>query len=135
YRNEIDASNLGFSSRRATFAWEAKLSTSWDVTKTTLVQLNTNYTAKRLTPQGYRYPTHVVNVGLRHNFPTRKIAAVLSVSDVFGTLRERTHIDTPSLRQDITRRRSSRIVYVGLNYTFGKPGKKPKDDLQFDTTL
>lgn len=135
YRNEIDASNLGFSSRRATFAWEAKLSTSWDVTKATLVQLNTNYTAKRLTPQGYRYPTHVVNVGLRHNFSTRKIAAVLSVSDVFGTLRERTHIDTPSLRQDITRRRSSRIVYVGLNYTFGKPGKKPKDDLQFDTAL
>ena len=136
YRNEIDASNLGFSARRATFAWDAKLNTTYDVTKATLVQLNANYTAKRLTPQGYRYPTKVANLGLRHNFADRKFALIFTVSDVFSSLRERTHIDTPVLRQDITRRRSSRIAYVGFIYNYGKPAKKPKkDDLQFDNTL
>ncbi|MBI4624038.1 MAG: TonB-dependent receptor [Verrucomicrobia bacterium] len=136
YRNEIDAANLGFNARRSTFAWDAKLIATWDMTKTTLVQLNTNYTAKRLTPQGYRYPAAVANLGLRHNFADKKTAVVFTVSDIFGSLRERTHIDTPVLRQDITRRRSSRIAYVGLIYNFGKPTKKPKkDDLQFDNAL
>ncbi|MEO5959434.1 MAG: outer membrane beta-barrel family protein, partial [Opitutaceae bacterium] len=136
YRNEIDASNLGFSSRRSAFAWDAKLNTNFDVTKTTLVQLNANYTAQRLTPQGYRYPTKVVNLGLRHNFTDKKTAIVFTVSDIFNTLGERTHIDTPTLQQDIARRRSSRIAYIGLIYNFGKATKKPKkDELQFDNSL
>jgi outer membrane receptor protein involved in Fe transport len=136
YRSEIDASNLGFSARRTAFAWDAKLNANFDVTKTTLVQLNTNYSARRLTPQGYRYPTKVANLGLRHNFADKKTAVIFTLSDIFDSLHERTHIDTPVLRQDITRRRSSRIAYVGLIYNFGKSGKKPKkDDLQFDNSL
>ena len=136
YRNEIDASNLGFSSRRTAIAWDAKLNANFDVTKTTLVQLNTNYTARRLTPQGYRYPTAVANLGMRHNFADKKTALVFTLSDVFNSLRERTHIDMPVLQQDIIRRRSARIAYVGFIYNFGKQIKKPKkDDLQFDNSL
>ena len=136
YRNEIDASNLGFSARRSSFAWNAKLNATFDVTKTTLIQLNSNYTAKRLTPQGYRYPNAVANLGLRHNFADKKTAVVFTLSDVFNSLRERTHIDTPVLHQEITRHRSSRIAYIGLIYNFGKPTKKPKkDELQFDNAL
>jgi len=135
YRNQIDASNLGFGSNRSTIAWDAKLNANWDVSKTTLVQLNTNYTAKRLTPQGYRYPTYVTNVGLRHNLRDKKLAFIVSVSDIFASLKERTHIDTPVLHQDITRRRSSRIIYAGFVYTFGKSAKKQKDDLPFDNSL
>jgi len=49
------------------------------------------------------------------------------------SLRERTLIDTPTLHDEITRRRSARIVYVGIIYNFGKGKKKPKDDsLQYD---
>ncbi|MCX6950584.1 MAG: TonB-dependent receptor [Verrucomicrobia bacterium] len=135
YRSEIDASNLGFSSKRSSFVWDAKLNANYDVTKTTLVQFNTNYTAKRLTPQGYRYPTKVANIGLRHTLADKKTALILTLSDAFNSLRERTHIDTPVLYQDITRHRSSRILYLGVVYNFGKTGKKPKkDELQFDNT-
>ena len=135
YRNEIDASNLGFSTKQSAFAWDAKLNANWDLTKTTLIQLNTNFTAKRLTPQGYRYPTSIANIGLRHRFADKKTSLILSVSDVFNSLRERTHIDTPVLHEEITRHRSSRIVYLGVIYNFGKPPKKNKDDLQFDDKL
>jgi outer membrane receptor protein involved in Fe transport len=135
YRSEIDASNLGFSARRTAIAWDAKLNLNFDVSKTTLVQLNTNYTAKRLTPQGYRYPTYLANVGLRHNFKDKKMAFILSVSDILNSLKERTLVDTPTLRQEVTRRRSSRILYAGFIYNFGKPAKKSKDDLQFDNAL
>jgi len=134
YRNVIDASNLGFSSNRSTTAWDAKLNLSYDATKTTLIQLNTNYTAKRLTAQGYRDPTFQANIGLRQFFLNKRLALIISVSDIFNSLRERTYIDTPILRETITRRRTSRIYNIGLIYNFGKPAKKPKDDLQFDNS-
>lgn len=135
YHSEIDASNLGFSSKRTAIAWEAKLNLNFDLSKATLLQLNTNYSAKRLTPQGYRYPTTVASFGLRHNLKDKKTALIVSVSDVFDSLRERTFVDTPTLHQDVTRRRSSRIVYAGFIYNFGKPTKKQKDDIQFDTSM
>ncbi len=132
YRNEIDAGNLGFSTSRIATAWDAKINLGWDVSKATLVQLNANYTAKRLTPQGYRHPTAVVNIGVRHDFADKKTAVVATVSDVFNSLKERTFIDTPGLRSESTRRRSSRIVYVGLIYNFGRLVNKAKDELTFD---
>jgi len=58
------------------------------------------------------------------------------VSDLFNSLKERTVIDTPVLHEDVTRRRSSRIIYAGLIFNFGKAVKKKKDDtLQFDSSL
>jgi len=135
YRNEIDARNLGFSAQKSTIAWNAKLSANLHATKADLIQFNTNYTAKRLTPQGYRLPTFVANLGLRHDFKDKKSAIIITVSDLFNSLKDRTHLDTPALHEDITRRRSARIVYVGYIYNFGKPAKKPKDDLQFDNQM
>jgi outer membrane receptor protein involved in Fe transport len=135
YRNQIDASNLGFSTHKSAIAWNAKLSANIHASKNDLIQFNTNYTAKRLTPQGYRLPTYVANIGLRHDFKDKKLAMILTVSDVFNSLKDRTHLDTPALHEDITRRRSPRILYVGFIYNFGKPAKKAKEDMQFDNQL
>ncbi len=136
FYSEIDASNLGYSARRSAIAWNAKLNASWRATKADLVQFNANYTAKRLTAQGDRLPTFIANLGWRHDLQDRKTAFVVTVSDVFNSLQERSIIHTPVLHDDITRRRSARIVQAGFIYNFGKPAKKPKkDDLQFDTSL
>lgn len=136
FRSEIDASNLGLSGTRSTIAWNAKLNASWHVSKTSLVQFNTNYTAKRLTAQGDRLPTFIANVGLRHDLADKRTAFVFTVSDLFNSLKERSVINTPTLHDEITRRRSSRIIYAGFIYNFGKPAKKKKDDsLQFDDKL
>jgi outer membrane receptor protein involved in Fe transport len=136
FRSEIDAKNLGFAGKRSTIAWDAKLNLSWRATKVDTVQVDANYSARRLTAQGYRLPTALANVGWRHDFKDRKYAFTLTVSDVFDSLKERTVIDTPTLHDEIMRRRSSRIIYAGFIYNFGKPTKKgKKDDLQFDTSL
>jgi len=136
YRSEIDASNLGFTSNKSAIAWSAKLGADVRASKSTVVQINSNYTAKRLTPQGYRLPTFVLNLGLRHNFADKKTAFVFTVSDVFNSLKDRTILDTPTLHDENTRRRSARIVYAGFVYSFGKATKKPKDDsMQFDNQL
>ena len=136
FYSEIDASNLGYSSNRSAVAWNAKLNASWHATKTDLVQFNTNYTAKRLTAQGDRLPTFIANVGLRHELANKQTAFVFTVSDLFNSLKERSVINTPILHDEITRRRSARIIYAGFVYNFGKATKKKKDDsLQFDDKL
>ena len=134
YRNTIDATNLGFGSDRSTTAWDAKLDLNYDATKTTLIQFTANYTAKRLTAQGYRDPSFQSNIGARHFFLNKHLALIASVSDIFNSLRERTHIDTPLLSQTLTRRRTARVFNISLVYNFGKPAKKQKDDLQFDNS-
>jgi outer membrane receptor protein involved in Fe transport len=136
FYSQIDASNLGYSSTKSTVAWNAKLNASWHATKRDLIQFNTNYTAKRLTAQGDRLPTFVANIGLRHDFEDGKTAFVFTISDLFNSLKERTIIDTPALHDEITRHRSSRIIFAGFVYNFGKATKKKKDDtLQFDDKL
>ena len=136
YRNQIDASNLGFSSSRSANAWSAKLNVNLHASKATLVQLNTNYSGARLTPQGERSPMFVANVGLRRELKDKKTSFVLTVSDLFNTLRERSVIDTPTLHDDSSRRRSSRLIFLGIVKNFGQPGKKPKDDsMKFDNSL
>jgi outer membrane receptor protein involved in Fe transport len=132
YRSEIDAGNLGFTEPRSAVAWDAKVNLGWDVSPATLVQFNANYSAKRLTPQGYRYPTSVFNIGLRHTLTNKKVSVVATVSDVFDSLRERTLIDTPSLHNEANRRRNPRILYVGFIYNFGGSAKPQKDDIIFD---
>ena len=85
---------------------------------------------------GSRRPTYVANTGLRHEFGQKKTAVVLTVSDLFNSLKESTVLDTPALRETIVRRRSARIVYLGLVYNFGQATKKSKDDpLKFDNSL
>lgn len=136
FLNTIDASNLGFSSGKSDMSWAAKLGATLHLTKNDLLQFNTNYSSSRLTPQGSKRPSFVANTGLRHDFARKKYSLILTVSDLFNSQKEATRIDTPLLKEEIVRRRSSRIVYVGFIYTFGKASKKPKDDpMKFDNAM
>jgi outer membrane receptor protein involved in Fe transport len=135
YYSEINAGNLGFAGMRSTIAWTGKANVVWHAGKSDSLQVDANYAARRLTAQGYRLPTAVANLGWRHEFHDHRYAFTATISDVFNSLKERTVIDTPTLHDDVTRRRSSRIIYAGFIYSFGKPTKKPKNDLQFDNSI
>ena len=136
YFNTIDASNLGFTGSKSDISWTAKLGASFHLAKDTLTQFNANYASTRLTPQGSRRPTFVANFGLRQDFMHKKLAVVLTVSDLLNSLKESYLIDTPALKEEISRRRSARIIYLGVVYNFGKLPKKAKEDpLKFDNQI
>ena len=136
FYNTIDASNLGFSASKSDVSWLAKLGLTLHPAKNTQLQVNTNYSSARLTPQGERRPTWVANFGVRQELPARNTALVLTVSDLFNSLKESNVLDTPLLHETVTRRRSARVVYLGFIYSFGAPAKKSKDDpLKFDNSL
>ena len=74
-----------------------------------------------------------MNTGLKQELFKSKLTFIMTVSDVFNSLRNRTLIDTPELYEKIIRRRSARIIYAGFTYTFGN--QKKKKELEFDNKL
>jgi outer membrane receptor protein involved in Fe transport len=133
FLDTIDASNLGYSRSRSAFSWIAKASATLRPAQNTLVQITTNYTSDRLTPQGHKGSSYIVSIGLRQEIWQRKAAIIFTASDIFDSLRERTTLHTTELRETTERRRSPRILYLGVLYKFGQQGKKTQDDaLKFD---
>jgi len=134
FYNQIDASAIGYSSNKAAFSWNAKINASFNITRTTLFQVNADYRSKSLTPQGFRLPTWVVNLGFRQDFWKRRISVIATVSDLFNSRAYKNDIDTPVLVQESVRRRDARVFYAGFVFNFGTNGKKTKaPKFEFDT--
>jgi len=134
FYNQIDASNIGYSSAKSTFSWNAKLNASFSITKTTLFQVIGQYRSEVLTSQGFRRPTGVVNLGFRQDLWKKKLSLIATVSDLFNTQIIMTSISTSTLVQEATRHRDARVFYGGIVFNFGTNGKKPKESkFEFDT--
>jgi outer membrane receptor protein involved in Fe transport len=134
--NQIDASNLGYSQNKSTTSWSGAVTLNLNATKTSMVQMNANFNSRRLTPQGENLPSYVVNLGVRQEFFDSKLAMVLTVADLFNTLKRRTELNTPLLKQSIVNARDSRIVYFGFTFYFGAPNKRSKDDsIKYDDAI
>lgn len=133
FYNTIDASSLGYSSNKSIIAWSANFSSGFNLTKSSVLQLTSSYTAERLTPQGRQLPSFVLNMGFKQEVMKRKGALILTVSDVLNSLRNNTVVETSELYEKIMRKRSARIIYVGFTYSFGNSAKREKDNsLKFD---
>jgi outer membrane receptor protein involved in Fe transport len=126
--NQIDASNLGYSQDKSTTSWSGAMTLNVNATKTSMVQMNANYNSRRLTPQGENLPTYVVNLGIRQELFENKVTMVLTVADLFNTLKRTTEVNTPFLNQTLVNARDARIVYFGFTYYFGTQRKKSKEE-------
>jgi len=136
FYEQIDASNLGFGSNKSTVSWSGTLNASVNLTKATMIQINSNYRSIRLTPQGQNRPSFVLNMGFRQDLFDEKFSIIMTVSDLLKTMNRKTDLNTPWLTENVVSTRDSRIVYFGLTYHLGTPTKKSKDkSLQYDNGL
>jgi outer membrane receptor protein involved in Fe transport len=129
-RNRIDASNLGIAGIRSITGISAKAGLDYKFAPADLIQVSANYNGRRLTPQGYRLPSATANLGYRHKFRSG-LSAVLTVSDVFNSQRERGVIETPTLIDRTTRRNTRRIVSLALSMPFGGGGKSVDAPIEY----
>jgi outer membrane receptor protein involved in Fe transport len=127
FYEEIDASNLGYGSKKSTFSWNSSLNCNLNIAEGTMLQVNGNYRSSRLTPQGTIEPAMVINLGFRQELFDQKISLVGTIADVFASMRRETNIDTASLVQHAVQTRDSQVWFLGLLYHFGAPPKQPKD--------
>lgn len=98
-----------------------------------MVQISAIYYSARLTPQGKKYPTFVLNTGIRQDFFKKKMSVTLTASDIRRTFWQKTELNTSYLKQVAIGRRDAQVIYLGFSYRFGKSFKQPKEEkLQFD---
>ncbi len=133
FYNKIDASNLGYSANKSIITWSANLSAGINLSKSAVLQITSSYSAESLTPQGKQLPSFVINTGLKKEFLNRKLVLIATVSDVFNSLKNRSIIDTPELYEKTIRKRSARIIYAGITYSFGN--QKKKKEIEYDNKL
>lgn len=126
--NEIDASDLGFTDTRSGTTLSGRASLSWQATPKDFFQLNGFTSGKRLTPQGYREPISLLNLGYRRKV-SDKLNLVVTANDVLDSFHDTTVLDTPALRERIERRANVRAVFFGFTYSLGGGKARPE---QFD---
>ena len=135
FYNQIDATDLGYGDKKSIVSMSANFNSTFTITKNTVAQVTCNYRSPRLTPQGKFYGAFVYNMGFRQDFFKKKVSAMLTVSDLFKTLKQKTVLNSVFLNQTVTGRRDAQIVYLGISYRFGKTIKKTEEKLQFDNNL
>jgi outer membrane receptor protein involved in Fe transport len=136
FYNQIDASSLGYTSKKSIVSMSTNFNSTAVLTKTTMLQLNCNYRSARLTPQGKVFGSFVLNAGMRQDLFKKKVSVILTASDLLNTLKQKTELNTPYLKQVAIGRRDARIIYLGISYRFGKVIKKSNEEkLQFDNNL
>jgi hypothetical protein len=135
FYRKIDASDLGFSANKSAYSVDTKLGANFNLGKTTLLQLYAYHRSSRITTQGEINPVFYANIGMRQDLFKNKASLILTISDVFNTLKSESIIDTPQLYQRRNSTRLSQIIYLGFNYRFGNSGKKQAADLKFDDNI
>ena len=135
FYNRIDATNLGYIQNKSIYSASANLTTTFTLSKTSMLQISSNYRSPRLTPQGKIYPTFVLNAGMRQDLAKNKVSITLTASDILASLKQKTELNTPYLKQVSVGKRDGRIVYLGVSYRFGIIKKAKDDKLQFDNSL
>ena len=115
---QIDAADLGFTSRQSAFAPSAQGVVNWQVTAKDLFQVQGVLSGKRLTPQGYHQPTGLVNLGYRHKFNNDWSLFMVS-RDTLASYNDILVIDTPTLKDRVATHVNLQAVFVGLTYSFG----------------
>lgn len=135
FYDQIDASNLGYSSNKSNITWSAKLSVSASITPVTMIQLSTSYRAPLLTPQGTMLARYGMNIGARQDIMNKKASIIATISDPFNTMNEAYTMDTPFLTKKNVRKRDARVFYLGFVYHFGASKKVKEEALQFDDKI
>lgn len=123
--NQIDPQgNVVAGSKKSGVSYLGSATLNWQATQKDFFQVSGSIVGRRLTPQGYREPTGLLNLGYRHKF-SDKVTGVVSVQDALRTINDRFVIDTPALSARSATKINARAVFVGLTYGFGGPSRKP----------
>lgn len=129
YWSQIDAgplsSVLNVSGRRSDVAVGGRGSLNWQISRKDMLQVTAQLNPRRLIPQGYTRSFFVSHLGYRHNF-TPDLAAVVTVYDVFGTMRFGQTLKTPLVREVRGGEPGFQAILLGLTWNFGGPASAPR---------
>jgi len=131
FQSQIDASALGFNGLRSTAGLNLKASLDYRPTATETAQISMSRVGKRLTPQGEVAAIELVNLGFKHQVQS-DLSVFMTVSDLFNGQRFRRSLSTATLGQTYQRQQQGRVIFLGLNYSFGSSKKNKGATFDYD---
>ncbi len=107
------------------FIWSAKYIANFDFwNKTASAQLNVQYNAPRVTPQGIVQPRAGVDLAVEKRFFDKKLSVGARVTDVFNRRGFLIDLNQEGVRQEAEFKWLTRRYYLTVSYRFGKLDKK-----------
>ena len=101
------------------YSWTGKASISYKFPGNFTMQVNGNYQAPQILPQGATRVVQYMDVTISKNIK-QKLIFTLLLSDVFNTKRNGTNYNTTDYIQQLSRRRETRYLRFTVMYMFGK---------------
>jgi len=114
-RDSLFINNQGWS-------WNARLMVQYSLSDQWKFQLNGNYEASRIIPQGLILPVKFLDFSISFK-AGKKSNLNLTVSDLFNSKRFGTRFESDVLTQETYRRWETRYVRLSYTWQFGEPGK------------
>lgn len=99
--------------------WNAKAMITYRIKKDLVFQLNGDYEAPRIVPQGRTIEVYSLDASLNKDFG-KKFSINASVNDIFNTRRFGGIYETELFRQEFSRRRQTRFFRINITWKFGE---------------
>lgn len=119
FYTNISANVGGLNLNNSGLSWNAKINAVYKLPKQFNLQLNTDYEAPRIIPQGRTIAVYSTDLTLSKDIK-RVWSLAVSLQDVFNTRRFGQFYNTPTFTQDFSRRRDTRFLRVTASYRFGE---------------
>jgi hypothetical protein len=129
YRQVSNAANLGTGLSVRTFGWSARTNVTFRVSPSVDVQALFSYQAPMNVEQGRNSSRTRFSFAAREKFLGDRLHVTLRVIDPFNSSRERSTTIDPLFTQVSDRRRAIRGLILGVNWIFGRPQRRGRDDL------
>nr|MBP6513236.1 TonB-dependent receptor family protein [Bacteroidia bacterium] len=120
FYNKVDASNVESNLVSEVWSGDIRGSVSTKVSKQFSFQVTANYMAPRKQPQGTFKGMSGVDLGFKYDFKGGKWSLGGSVSDVFDMREFNIDNTGTGFRQEMVRKRETRVGNLTLSYRFGK---------------
>jgi hypothetical protein len=116
---DISAQQATQNIQNSGFNWNAKAMITYRIRKDLVLQLNGDYEAPKIVPQGKTIEVYAVDASINKDFG-KKFSINASVNDVFNTRRFGGIYETEVFRQEFSRRRQTRFFRINLTWKFGE---------------
>jgi hypothetical protein len=104
------------------WSWNARLMLQYQAGEKWQFQINGNYEAPRIIPQGVILPVQFMDLSISYT-AGKKSNFTCTLSDVFNSKRFGTRIESDLILQETYRRWETRYMRISYTYQFGEPGK------------
>lgn len=124
YQYWIKGTLFGESFSRESFNWSMRFNHTFQLEKSTRLQINSIYNSPSVSSQGRREKNFFVNLGLRKEFLNKKLSATFQIQDVFKTQKFEFTNHAPNFYSSVKMKRKAPFLTLTLTYHLNNNQKK-----------